>query len=90
MAHGKARGTAAVLVIALANEAPIGKYAMAGFTNAAEIGADGWTIIPYGEWPHSQGIQQFAREQADAIVDNFKSGWARFKRAVIVEHVGTL
>ncbi len=56
---------------------------MAGFTNAAEIGADGWTIIPYGEWPHSQGIQQFAREQADAIVDNFKSGWARFKRAVI-------
>lgn len=69
--------------IALANESTSPDFALVGFGNAAEVGDDGWTIMPFGEWPHSEGIQQFATEQAQAIVDNFKKGWGRFKRAII-------
>lgn len=66
----------------LANEGQA-NYSLCGFANAVEMATDGWTVIPFGEWPHSEGIQIFGKEQATTIVDNFKSGWARFKRAVI-------
>lgn len=69
--------------VALANENTNGDFALIGFSNAQEIGEDGWTLIPYGEWPHSEGIQQFAQQQAEQIVSAFKSTWGRFKRAVI-------
>jgi hypothetical protein len=66
----------------LANEG--GDYSLCGFSNAVELAADnGWTLIPYGEWPHAEGIQVFGQKQAEQIVQNFKSGWARFKRAVV-------
>ncbi len=70
--------------ISLANEdATLPDFELVGFCNAAEIGEDGWTLIPYGEWPHAEGIQKFGLDQAKAIVNSFKSTWGRFKRAVI-------
>lgn len=67
----------------MANEAEHADYSLCGFSNAVEAGAEGWTVIPFGEWPHAEGIQIFGENEAKAIVDNFKSGWARFKRAVV-------
>lgn len=43
----------------------------------------GWARIPYGEWPHDQGLQRFGRAEADAMVGYFKNTWNRLKRAVI-------
>lgn len=69
--------------IHLANESALPDFALTGFCNAAEIGEDGWTLIPYGEWPHAEGIQQFGLEQAKTMVNSFKSAWGKFKRAII-------
>jgi hypothetical protein len=43
----------------------------------------GWTKIPYGVWQHTKGYQRFGQKEAEAIVDFFKSGWAKLKRAII-------
>jgi hypothetical protein len=56
---------------------------LCGFSNAVEASADGWTVIPFGEWPHAEGIQIFGQQEATTIVENFKKGWSRFKRAVV-------
>lgn len=48
----------------------------------AATDADGWTVIPFGLWPHTAGYQRFGAEQAATIVNAFKSGWGKFKRAI--------
>ncbi len=68
--------------ISLGNEADPA-FSLMGFANAAEISEDGTTLIPYGNWPHSEGIQRFGLEQAQAIVARFKSTWGTFKRAIV-------
>lgn len=67
----------------LANESAGADFALIGFANACEMAEDGWTIIPYGEWPHSEGVQRFTQQSAEKIVGAFKSTWGAFKRAVI-------
>ncbi len=57
---------------------------MTGLSNEIDAATgDGWARIPYGEWPHAEGLQRFGREEADAMVGYFKSTWNRIKRAVV-------
>ena len=42
----------------------------------------GWARIPYGEWPHEEGLQRFGRAEADEMVGYFRNGWNTLKRAV--------
>lgn len=66
----------------LANNAP--SSAALTFANASMVADDqGWTLIPYGMWPHEKGLQNFQRAQAEDIVTAFQSTWARLKRAVV-------
>lgn len=85
-------------ILCLANEAEVGLQFI-GAANAYAIDADGWLTIPYGDTPHSGNdgmaaanagekapkpvIQRFNREDAIALVNDFKSTWSRFKRAVV-------
>ena len=68
---------------ALANSASA-EWHIFGLPNSidAATGDDGWTVIPFGLWPHTAGYQRFGAEQAQAIVDAFKSGWGKIKRAI--------
>jgi hypothetical protein len=43
---------------------------------------EGWTVIPFGSWPHSRGLQIFGKAEAENIVSAFKSTWSKLKRAV--------
>ncbi len=70
-------------LVSLGNEGGEASFELAGFGNSGELSDDGWTLMPFGEWPHSEGIQRFGAEQAQRIVDNFKKGWGRFKRAIV-------
>ncbi len=54
-----------------------------GFANAVEMSESGWTLLPYGEWPHAEGVQRFTQASAEKIVSAFKGVWGQFKRAVI-------
>lgn len=69
---------------ALANEAPADRVAITGLTNElTAAGAEGWACIPYGEWPHEQGLQRFGRTEAEEMVGYFKNTWNRIKRAIV-------
>jgi hypothetical protein len=46
------------------------------------VDENGWTIIPYGMWRHSQGWQRFGKEQATSICNAFASVVGRIKRAL--------
>ncbi len=86
------------LTLALANEAPASLYdaehgiettqltndapEASALANAVTIDEQGWAFIPYGDWPHEQGLQKFHRPQAEAIANSFNSMSGRFKRAV--------
>ena len=37
---------------------------------------EGWTVIPFGSWPHSRGLQIFGKAEAENIVSAFKSTWS--------------
>lgn len=37
-------------------------------------------LVPYGEWPHSRGMQRFTRETAETMVAHFKSLRQRLSR----------
>lgn len=53
------------------------------FANGAvTTDANGWTLIPFGMWPHSQGLQKFGMKEAEAIVAEFKGLAGRLKRAI--------
>ncbi len=77
-------------LIRLANESPLPAGLIAiGFANdlplpsaTAPAGADGWALIPYGEWPHEQGLQRFDRAAAEQMVAYFRNGWNTLKRAI--------
>ena len=64
-------------------EYPKSDVDVVGLGNAVEIGADGWALVPYGDWPHAEGLQHFGREEAQTIVGYFKNTWNRIKRAVV-------
>ena len=68
----------------LANESdlPAYEWEAVGLGNAVEIGSDGWALVPFGAWPHPDGLQQFGRDEAGSIVGYFKNTWNRIKRAV--------
>lgn len=51
---------------------------------ALDLDADGWALLaPYGDLPHSEGIQRFPREAADALVARYRSFASRIKRAIV-------
>ncbi|MCX6954326.1 MAG: hypothetical protein NTV51_19415 [Verrucomicrobia bacterium] len=69
---------------------PSARIPLTGLVNAFTLPASdssadssGWACIPYGEWPHAQGLQRFGRAEADAMVGYFKNTWNRIKRAVV-------
>ena len=67
----------------LANEASADREAMVGLANVLVTSAgDGWARIPYGEWPHAEGLQVFGRAEADEMVGYFRNGWNTLKRAI--------
>lgn len=53
-----------------------------GLGNEIAMDSDGMAIIPYGNWPHSEGMQQFGRAEADEMVGYFKNTWNKLKRAI--------
>ena len=55
-----------------------------GLPNTIDVQTDehGWTVIPFGMWPHSAGYQRFGQKEAESIVEAFKSGWGKLKRAI--------
>lgn len=65
----------------LANEAGAGCL---GFCNG-EMTMDehGWTVIPFGQWPHAKGLQNFGKDQATSIFNAWHSMMGVFKRAVV-------
>lgn len=65
----------------LANNAGAGAI---GFCNG-EMTMDehGWTVIPFGMWPHAKGLQNFGKEQATAIYNAWHGMMGVFKRAVV-------
>lgn len=66
--------------ISLANEAT---EDLVGLSNEFDASADGWALIsPYGDFPHSDGLQRVTRESAETMVGNFKSLGGRIKRAI--------
>lgn len=67
----------------LGNEAEIDGVAIVGLGNEiATATGDGWARVPYGEWPHEQGLQRFSRAEAEEMVGYFRNTWNRIKRAV--------
>ena len=74
IAHFKGNGT-----VSLANEH---EFEGLGLGNDIAISDDGWAIMPYGEWPHTEGLQRFTRESAEKMVGYFKSGWNTVKRVI--------
>lgn len=48
---------------------------MCGLANGADAETDeqGWTILPFGMWPHSQGLQRFGEVEGYAIAAAFKN-----------------
>lgn len=57
---------------------------MTGLVNELAVDqADGWALIPYGEWPHDQGLQRFGKAEAEEMVGYFKNPWNRIKRALV-------
>lgn len=67
----------------LANEAPPASRGFVGLTNEwSTVRDDGWARVPYGEWPHEEGLQRFGRAEAEEIVGYFKNTWNRLKRAI--------
>lgn len=56
-----------------------------GLPNTVDAQADehGWTVIPFGLWPHSAGYQRFGMREAENIVSAFKSVCGRLKRAIV-------
>lgn len=85
------------LILCLANVADQETYI--GAVNAFALDEQGWLTIPYGDSVHSGTdalkparpgqpapkpvIQRLTREDAIALVNNFKSGWMRVKRAIV-------
>lgn len=55
----------------------------ASLINEVTVDDRGWAVIPFGDWPHEMGLQQFHREQAQEIVDRFSSMAGRFRRAIV-------
>lgn len=74
-----------LIMVALANEARhVEAVPLTGLSNEIDAATgDGWARIPYGEWPHEQGLQRFGRAEAEAMVGYFKNTWNRIKRAVV-------
>lgn len=70
--------------VTLANAAAVSTFIF-GLPNSVDAVTDaqGWTTIPFGIWPHAAGYQRFGMKEAEAIVDSFKSGWGRLKRAIV-------
>lgn len=62
----------------MANESP--DFTILG--NESEIDAEGWSLIPYGDWKHADGVQRFNPDSAAKIVGRFKSTWHTIKRAI--------
>jgi hypothetical protein len=57
---------------------------MFGLSNTVDAVTDdqGWTVLPYGMWPHTAGYQKFFKPEADRIVTAFKSVAGRLKKAI--------
>ena len=66
----------------LANEAGAACLAFAN-GEGLQIDDNGWTVIPYGLWPHVKGLQNFGKDQAEAIFNSWKSIMGQLKRAVV-------
>ena len=72
------------VLTALANEAGADRIAMTGLANELAVEeSDGWALIPYGEWPHEEGLQRFGRTEAEEMVGYFNNPWNRIKRALV-------
>jgi len=84
LSKGRIYVKAGATPIALANAAAVSTYIF-GLPNSVDAVTDehGWTVIPYGVWAHAAGYQRFGMKEAEAIVDAFKSGWGRLKRAIV-------
>ena len=68
---------------ALANEESlVSDTAFIGIGNEISVGGDGLAVIPYGEWPHPDGMQRFGKTEAVQMVGYFKNIWNQMKRAV--------
>jgi hypothetical protein len=72
-------------LISLANESTSpDRVPLVGLSNAISTDAgDGWALIPYGEWPHAEGLQRFGKADAEEMVGYFRNTWNRIKRAVV-------
>lgn len=68
----------------LANEQSGAGLLMFGLSNTVDAVTDdqGWTVLPYGMWPHTAGYQKFFKPEADRIVAAFKSVVGRVKKAI--------
>jgi hypothetical protein len=68
----------------LANNAAVSTHIF-GLPNSVDSVTDehGWTVIPFGMWPHTAGYQRFGQKEAEAIVSAFKSGWQKLKRVIV-------
>lgn len=67
---------------ALANEAPAG-IPLFGLGNEIDAAAgEGWARVPYGEWPHEEGMQRFGKPEAEEMIGYFRNTWNRIKRAI--------
>lgn len=85
------------LVLALANHAEQTEIEVIALPNELALDEQGWALIPYGSSLHSGKdafasgsaaekagvIQRFTREDAVALVNDFKSTWSTIKRAVV-------
>lgn len=53
------------------------------FANAdLTIDEHGWTVLPFGLWPHPKGLQKFGNEEAQRIVAAFQGIMGKLKRAI--------
>lgn len=64
------------------SEALVSDTEFVGMGNEIAIGDDGMALIPYGSWPHVDGMQRFGKAEAEQMVGYFKNVWNQMKRAV--------
>jgi phage I-like protein len=76
-------------LIAAANEAIHPKFGLVCASNELIDQGDGWYLIPFGQYPHKEGLQILERADADAMVAAFNDTRGKdptWKAAVYIGH----
>lgn len=76
-------------LMAAANEAVHPKFQMVCASNELMDQGDGWYLIPFGQYPHKEGLQILERADADAMVAAFNDTRGKdptWKAAVFIGH----